>query len=232
MKKSFIMYTEWAKLFVNLPNDRAGELIKAICNRHLGKDTNLDDQTMIALFEMVASRMDEDADHYDDVCKRRAESIKARWKKKEEQPKVQEDTKVYKSIQIDSDNDNDNENENDNENDNENENDNKNDNDNENDKDIIIKKHKGDKRPVRHKYGRYKHVSLTDDQYHALVESHGESDTVDAIQAVDDYCEEFGKHYSNYKMTIERWGYSSAKEKKPSGDILMDIINGEATVND
>ncbi len=61
------------------------------------------------------------------------------------------------------------------------------------------------KKPVRHKYGEYKHVMLTDEQYSKLVEDFGEVKTADYIRKCDEYCEQHGKHYSNYYLTIRKW---------------------------
>lgn len=67
-------------------------------------------------------------------------------------------------------------------------------------------------KPERHKYGKYGHVMLTDEQYKYLIGKHGEDKTLSAIQEVDDYCEQNGKSYKNYSLVMEKWGYRAAKE--------------------
>lgn len=61
------------------------------------------------------------------------------------------------------------------------------------------------KKPVRHKYGEYKHVMLTDEQYSKLIADFGEVKTADYIRQCDEYCEQHSKHYSNYNLTIRKW---------------------------
>lgn len=60
-------------------------------------------------------------------------------------------------------------------------------------------------KPVRHKHGEYKHVLLTDEQYNKLLSDYG-SEKLDAyIRKVDEYCEQTGKKYKNYLLTIRNW---------------------------
>ena len=80
--------------------------------------------------------------------------------------------------------------------------------------------HPARKKPedVRHRKGEYGHVMLTDKQLADLIRKHGEPETAAAIEAVDAYCEETGKHYSNYALVIERWGYDAARKGKSRKD--------------
>ena len=98
-------------------------------------------------------------------------------------------------------------------------------------------------RPARHKHGQYGHVLLTDQQLSDLRAKHGEAETEAAIRAVDEYCEQSGKSYKNYAITIEKWGYRSANEQRArsgttrqrpvdANDYLLSIINGEVTPGD
>lgn len=82
MKKSFIIYTEWATLINGLPEMQAGKLIKAICAYQTGAEYTSDDQTVNAIFNMLKTQMDEDAAKYAAVCKKRADAVKTRWEKK------------------------------------------------------------------------------------------------------------------------------------------------------
>lgn len=79
----------------------------------------------------------------------------------------------------------------------------------------------------RHKHGEYGHVLLTDDQYESLTKDHGKEATEAAIKKVDEYCEESGKTYKNYKLVLEKWGFKSAAEHARSGTTggYVDAIN-------
>lgn len=70
--------------------------------------------------------------------------------------------------------------------------------DKEKDKDI------GKKKPIRHKYGEYKNVLLSDEQFEKLkVEFPKDWET--RIEKVSEYCESSGKSYKNYLATIRTW---------------------------
>lgn len=60
-------------------------------------------------------------------------------------------------------------------------------------------------KPPQHKYGEYKHVLLSDDQYSSLVKDFSEAKVKDYIRRVDEYCEQHGKGYKNYTLTIRNW---------------------------
>ena len=74
-------------------------------------------------------------------------------------------------------------------------------------KDIEIDKEKDiDNKNLRHKYGEYKHVLLSDSEYQKLVSEYGETAVHTGIKKVDEYCEQSGKTYKNYNLTIRKWG--------------------------
>jgi DNA replication protein DnaD len=61
------------------------------------------------------------------------------------------------------------------------------------------------KKEVKHKYGEYSHVRLTDMQYSKLIEEYGESRIKLYIKKVDEYCQQHGKSYKDYNLTIRNW---------------------------
>ena len=80
------------------------------------------------------------------------------------------------------------------------------------DKDIDIKeKYKKEKPASRKKYGEYNHVLLTDDEYNRLVKDYGEQAVLSGIKNVDEYCQEHGKTYKDYNLTLRKWGIKSPK---------------------
>lgn len=66
----------------------------------------------------------------------------------------------------------------------------------------------------QHAHGAFGHVLLSESAYAELTARHGVKDTEAAIKAVDEYCENSGKTYSNYSVVLERWGYDAAKERQ------------------
>lgn len=81
-------------------------------------------------------------------------------------------------------------------------------------KDIEIEKEikRKKKKPVRHKYGEYKNVLLSDDQMEKL-KSEFPNDWEQRIDRVSEYCEVTGKTYKNYLATIRAW---AKKDKQPN----------------
>ena len=88
------------------------------------------------------------------------------------------------------------------------------------------------KKPPKKKYGEYQHVKLTDDEYKRLCDDFGESMTKKAINAVDKYCQETGKTYKDYNLTIRRWGIDAAKkvddrDEDPNLKLILQKIEKE-----
>lgn len=82
-------------------------------------------------------------------------------------------------------------------------------------------------KPTKHKYGEYKHVLLTDKQYEKLIADFGEEKTIKAITKVDNYCQESGKRYSDYNLTIRRWGVEEDKKtEKPKPQNKFNNFSG------
>lgn len=75
---------------------------------------------------------------------------------------------------------------------------------------------KENRREERHKHGEYGHVMLTDKQYQKLVEDYGEDATKQAIRKVDEYCQQYGKSYKDYNLTLRKWGFDGIKTQNTS----------------
>lgn len=80
----------------------------------------------------------------------------------------------------------------------------------------------------KHKYGEYNHVLLTDTEYDRLVSDYGEQAVLDGIKNVDEYCQEHGKSYKDYNLTLRKWGITAPKitktkppEKPPDEEELV-----------
>ena len=65
--------------------------------------------------------------------------------------------------------------------------------------------------PTRKKYGQYKNVPLSDEQYSKLKEEFP-SNYEEWIEKVSDYVETSGKHYKNYLAVIRNWAKRDAKK--------------------
>lgn len=81
--------------------------------------------------------------------------------------------------------------------------------DKERDKEIKKKK----KTPVRHKYGEYQNVLLSDEQLDKL-KYEFPNDWEQRIDRVSEYCELSGKTYKNYLATIRAWAKKDKQQPK------------------
>ena len=73
-------------------------------------------------------------------------------------------------------------------------------------------------RAPKKKYGTFKHVSLTDDEYNRLCVDYGQDQTEQAIDFLDAYIEEKGYKAKNHNLTLRRWVFKAVAErnsKKP-----------------
>lgn len=70
-KKSCIIYDSWGKLFTNLSDEMAGQLIKAIVGYTFDQTAPAtENQAVIAMFSMIKDKIDEDMDKYQEKVSR------------------------------------------------------------------------------------------------------------------------------------------------------------------
>lgn len=96
-----------------------------------------------------------------------------------------------------------------------------------------VKKSKSDK-PVKHKYGEYSHVLLTDNEYSNLANSFGIELRDKAIKFLDEYIEDKGYKSKSHNMAIRRWVIDAVKEKeKKQGrkEMVPDWMNKQNKFN-
>ena len=74
---------------------------------------------------------------------------------------------------------------------------------------------------VKHKYGEYGHVALTDEEYSRLVSDYGELGVKAGITKVDKYCQKSGKTYKDYNLVLRDWGIEAPKIQKPK-EVVVD----------
>lgn len=105
-KRNFLIEKSWGTMFGSLPDEKAGQLIKAMYRYESGEDVEIEDPVLLAVFDMVKEKMDEHARSYEAECEKRRDNVNKRWGKQErtsESASMQSDTNVYKCIQSDSD---------------------------------------------------------------------------------------------------------------------------------
>lgn len=73
-KNSFVVYSQWATIIANLPDEQAAILSKAICCKHLGIEYEITDPTIKAVFISIEQKLDADNENYKKTCEARAKS--------------------------------------------------------------------------------------------------------------------------------------------------------------
>ena len=67
------------------------------------------------------------------------------------------------------------------------------------------------------KYGAYKHVTLTDEEYNRLCVDYGQDMTEKAIDYLDAYIEEKGYKSECHNLALRRWVFDAVKKKDGNG---------------
>lgn len=86
------------------------------------------------------------------------------------------------------------------------------------------------KEPVRHKYGEYKNVLLSDAEYEKL-QAEFPNDYAARIDALSAYIEAKGEKYKSHLAVIRNWARRDEKEKQkeqPQGSFDTDEFFGDA----
>ena len=71
---------------------------------------------------------------------------------------------------------------------------------------------------VKHTYGEYKHVRLTDKERDKLMDEFGEAETLAAIKYLDEYIEEKGYKAKSHYLSIRRWVFDAVRKNQKGGD--------------
>ena len=181
-RKSFIVYSEWIYNLSLLTDEQAGILFRALLA--YSNETELPEmnpETKMC-FSFMKAQIDRDNEKYEQVCAKRSEagkkSAEKRWGTQEDVTNV-----IFVKDEITNDNYNDNVDVNENDTDN---------------------KKKVKEKPVKHKYGQYSHVMLSDEEMDKL-KAEFPYNWQFWIDKVDSYCESHGTSYKNYLATIRNW---------------------------
>lgn len=75
--------------------------------------------------------------------------------------------------------------------------------------------YKGDSARAKHKYGEYKNVLLTDDEFEKLKAEY--ADYLDRIERLSSYIASTGKTYKSHYATIRNWARADAEKGRDNG---------------
>lgn len=89
-KQTFLMYKDW-DLFINdLTDEQAGKLLKAIYAKQNGRDADVD-ESIKTLYLYIVKKLDENDEKYQVISERRKAAADAKWRKYEENKRMQKD---------------------------------------------------------------------------------------------------------------------------------------------
>lgn len=198
---SFVLYTDSRNLMELLSDEQSGKVIKAVF-RYVedGEAPELDEVSTV-VFMAIKNYLDRDKEKYEAVCQKRAEygrkggEAKAS-KSKQKLPKASKSKQNIASV-ADSDSENDSVNDSDSVSDSESESD--------------INTSLSSKK-VRHKYGSYKNVLLTDEDLQKLQSEF--PDWEKRIEALSEYIAMKGDKYKSHIAVIRKWAKSDSPSQK------------------
>ena len=76
---NLLLYQEWGELFKALPDEKAGELIKALFAYQSDPDARPTDPYIVAIFMMFKATIDADREKYAAKCQKNRDAAKSRW---------------------------------------------------------------------------------------------------------------------------------------------------------
>lgn len=85
---------------------------------------------------------------------------------------------------------------------------------------------------IKHKYGEYKHVLLSDEDIEKLKKEYGDVITSKSITFLDEYIEMKGYKAKNHYLAIRKWVVDAVKERQPQSksksgsNVFLQILNG------
>lgn len=218
MKNYFYFLLEWAETFRALSDPQCGRLIKAMVEfERTGAAPSFEDDALLkfAWVTNIMPKMKTMQEHYRETIAKRSMAGKASATKrtsvnKSEQVLTSVNTREQneqKPTDIDLDLDI--------------------------DIDLVNKKEKIDRKekPVKHQYGTYQNVLLSDVELQKL-QAEFPTDWQERIDNVSGYCRSHGKSYRDYLATIRNWARRDARQGNARNDVTagyqqaMNLLGG------
>lgn len=203
-KNSFLFYLDYEEHLELLTDEQIGQLIKAMIKYEKTGDVPELNGMLKMAFSFIKTQLDKDREKYNQRCEKNKENgAKGGRPKKQKSKKPNGFEKSEGNFQKPK----------------------KADNENDNDNDI--------KENIKEKYGEFKNVSLTDEEY-KKIKILFPNDYGERIQKLDDYIQSKGTQYKDFVATLRNWarreGYKfpdkEGKNEKPV-EIDMDKLTQE-----
>ena len=205
-KKSFVIYRNWMEMIMALPDDIALDLTRSIFAYCLNRDY-APEPTAAAIFDSFKPMLDQDIEKWYTTRAARAEAGRKGGEANAKQKQANAKQLVANAKQMQPVNVNVNVTDTVNENVTVNDNGLPSEEDKREDA-------KASKREVRHKYGQYQNVLLSDTELEKLKEEFP-YDWEDRIERLSEYIESKGAKYKNHLATIRAWARKNNDKKTP-----------------
>lgn len=205
MKNYFYFLMEWAETFKALTDPQCGRLIKAMVEfERTGAAPSFEDDALLhfAWVTNIMPKMKTMQEHYRETVAKRSMAGKASATKRTSVNKCEQvltsvntkEQNQQKSTDIDLDLDI--------------------------DIDLVNKKEKiyRKEKPVKHQYGTYNNVLLSDVELQKL-QAEFPTDWQERIDNVSGYCRSHGKSYRDYLATIRNWARRDARQGNARNDV-------------
>lgn len=186
--KYFMVYFDCKQHIDMLSDQQAGQLFKALFEFAVsGKKTGLSDGMVKMAFSFMTAQIKRDLSSYHEKCEKNRLNALKRWDKNvTAYGGIQSEATLCQKCQ-------------EKEEEKEKEKEKK-------EEDILPDKSARPPKPVKHKFGEYGHVKLTDDEYNRLCEDFGIETTDLYVRKIDEYLQMTGrKSYSDYNLTVRKW---------------------------
>ncbi len=192
--KSFLFYLDNKEILADLSDAQLGQLLRYLIDfAETGEAQKIADPVVLMAYKFMTAQMRRDMDKYEKKCRKNAENGKkgGRPSKKangfsESERFSKKPKKAYTDTETDKDTETDT--------------------NTDIDTDISIK-------PVRHKYGEYQNVLLSDADMQKL-KTEFPQDYQERIERLSEYMASTGKSYKNHLATIRNW---ARKDKMQQG---------------
>lgn len=197
-KNSFLFYLDYEEQFNLLSDEQIGQLMRAIIKyEKTKKEPNLDGMLKMA-FSFIKTQLDRDREKYEKKCEKNKENgaLGGRPKKKQTDNKKPNGFSKNRTKPKKADNDNEDDDDDDNEDDN-------------NNTASEDKSSSASVKANKHKYGKYKHVLLKDEELQSLKEDY--QNWNELIEYLDEYIEMKGYKAKSHYLCIKKWVVDAVK---------------------
>ena len=198
MKKSFVVYTDWAEFLEDITDEEAGILFKALFEYAADGTEPAFKGAMRPIFRMMKNCLDRDGAKWEDRCRKNAENGRKGGIAKAEKRAALANAADRLANVADSDSESDTDNDTESESESESE--------SERDKEKEKAGCAGSASPSPAlPLGEFRNVFLSEEEIRSLKDDLGETAVDKAVEEMSEYCASTGKKYKNWAAAVRRW---------------------------